>query len=134
MSALGQEQTCAPQKSMSALPLIATAKADIGNPSCLLYPQKRTCAVQPEMSALGQKRTCSGQRQKDRLAAVSPKFRSGVTRQLHRLDLSRPPSLIEPRLQRTVEAHQSGPALAGDGLHPVVFLADRSLRSEIDIY
>jgi hypothetical protein len=32
---------------------------------------------------------------------------------LHRLDLSRTPSLIEPRLKRTVEAQQSGPALAG---------------------
>ena len=29
MSALGQKQTCAAQKVMSALPLIATAKADI---------------------------------------------------------------------------------------------------------
>jgi hypothetical protein len=26
---------------------------------CLLYPQKRTCAVQQLMSALGQKRTCA---------------------------------------------------------------------------
>jgi hypothetical protein len=30
MSALGQQQTCAVQKAMSALPPIATAKADIG--------------------------------------------------------------------------------------------------------
>ena len=30
MSALGQKQTCASQKAMSALPPIATAKADIG--------------------------------------------------------------------------------------------------------
>ena len=30
MSALGQKQTCAAQKPMSALPLIATVKADIG--------------------------------------------------------------------------------------------------------
>jgi hypothetical protein len=29
MSALGQKRTCAPQKAMSALPPIATAKADI---------------------------------------------------------------------------------------------------------
>ena len=29
MSALGQKQTCAAQKHMSALPLIATVKADI---------------------------------------------------------------------------------------------------------
>ena len=54
MSALGQ---CALQKAMSALPPIATAKADIRKRSCPLYPRKRTCAVQPGMSALGQKRT-----------------------------------------------------------------------------
>jgi len=42
---------------MSAFPPIATAKADIGNPSCLLYPGERTCAAQTVMSALGHKRT-----------------------------------------------------------------------------
>src|SRR5262245_25994942 len=57
MSALGQKQTYASQNATSALPPIATAKADIGNPSCLLYPRKRTCAVQSAMSAKGQKRT-----------------------------------------------------------------------------
>src|SRR5262249_30585316 len=55
-------------------------------------------------------------------------------RLLHRLDLSRAPSLIEPWLKRTVEAQQCGPALAGDDLHPIAFLADWSLRSEIDIH
>ena len=39
MSALGQKQTFALQKSMSALPPIATAKADIRNWSCPLYPE-----------------------------------------------------------------------------------------------
>jgi len=57
MSALGQKQTYALQKAMSALARIATAKADSRKRSCLLYPQKRTCAVQPGMSAKGQKRT-----------------------------------------------------------------------------
>jgi hypothetical protein len=57
MSALGQKQTYAVHKPMSALPLIATAKADSRNTSCPLYPRKRTCAVQLGMSALGQKRT-----------------------------------------------------------------------------
>src|SRR5262245_7925373 len=57
MSALGQKRTYAAQHSMSALHPIATAKADIGKPSGLLYPRKRTCAVQLVMSALGQKRT-----------------------------------------------------------------------------
>src|SRR5262245_25820455 len=57
MSALGHKQTCAAQNVMSALPPIATAKADIRTRSCLLCPRKRTCAVQLGMSALGQKRT-----------------------------------------------------------------------------
>src|SRR5262249_28364691 len=57
MSALGQKQTYAVQKPMSALPPIATAKADFRKRSCLLYPRKRTCAVRLAMSALGQKRT-----------------------------------------------------------------------------
>src|SRR5262249_47697972 len=38
MSALGQKQTCAVQDGMSALPSIATVKADIRKWSCLLYP------------------------------------------------------------------------------------------------
>jgi len=54
---LGQKRTHAVQQRMSALPPIATAKADIRKSSCLLYPQKRTYAVQLGMSALGQKRT-----------------------------------------------------------------------------
>src|SRR5262245_66210508 len=47
---------------MSALHPIATAKADIRKRSCPLYPQKRTCAVQTPMSALGQKRTFAVQK------------------------------------------------------------------------
>jgi hypothetical protein len=45
MSALGHKPTCAVQYGMSALPLKATEKVDIGNASCLLYSQKRTCAA-----------------------------------------------------------------------------------------
>src|SRR5262249_50723075 len=44
MSALGQKQTYASQQVMSALPPIATEKADIRNRSCPLCPQKQTCA------------------------------------------------------------------------------------------
>jgi len=62
MSALGQKQTYAVQQSMSALPPLATAKADPRKRSCPLHPQKRTCAVQLGMSALGQKRTHAAQR------------------------------------------------------------------------
>jgi hypothetical protein len=54
MSALGQKQTYAPQKRMSALPPIATPKADFRKRPCLLYPQKRTWALHAGMSALGQ--------------------------------------------------------------------------------
>jgi hypothetical protein len=38
---------------MSALRPIATAKADISKSSCLLYPQKQTCAVQLGASTKG---------------------------------------------------------------------------------
>jgi hypothetical protein len=53
----GQKPTCAPQKGTSALPPIATAKADFRTRSCLLYPRKWTCAVQKGMSALPLKAT-----------------------------------------------------------------------------
>jgi hypothetical protein len=48
-----------PTNTMSALHPIATAKAKFRKRQCLLYPQKRTCAVQEAMSAKGQKRTWS---------------------------------------------------------------------------
>jgi hypothetical protein len=51
MSALGQKQTYAPQKAMSALPPIAAVKADLPRMSCPLYSQKQTCAVQEAMPA-----------------------------------------------------------------------------------
>src|SRR5215831_13929830 len=61
---------------MSALPPIATAKADLPQKSCPLYPQKRTCAVQLGMSALGQERTWAATNRKDRREAVFSEFRS----------------------------------------------------------
>ena len=57
MSALGQKQTYAAHNVTSALPPIATAKADSRTGACPLCPQKRTCAAQLGMSAMGQKRT-----------------------------------------------------------------------------
>src|SRR5262245_45447913 len=54
MSAMGHKQTFAVRRAMSALHPIATAKANFRKNSCLLCPRKRTCAVQLEMSALGQ--------------------------------------------------------------------------------
>src|SRR4029453_8182760 len=56
MSALGQKRTCAVQSAMSALPPIATAKADSRRSPCPLYPRKQTCGVHSLMSAMGQKR------------------------------------------------------------------------------
>src|SRR5262245_5611097 len=55
-TARGHVRYALPQ-AMSALPPIATAKADIPKRSCLLYPRKQTCAVQKGMSALRQKPT-----------------------------------------------------------------------------
>src|SRR5262245_12022340 len=46
MSAVGQKRTCEVHQPMSALPPIATAKADSRKGSCPLYPRKRTFAVQ----------------------------------------------------------------------------------------
>jgi hypothetical protein len=57
VSASGHKQTYAVQKAMSAFPPIATAKADIRKTPCLLYPWKRTFAVQWRTSAKGHKRT-----------------------------------------------------------------------------
>jgi hypothetical protein len=54
MSALGQKQTYAVQKAMSALHPIATAKADSRKRACPLYPQIADVAVQLGMSALRQ--------------------------------------------------------------------------------
>jgi len=57
MSAMGHKPTCAVQNVMSALPRIATSKADTRKPPCLLYPWKRTYASHKLMSAMGHKRT-----------------------------------------------------------------------------
>src|SRR5262245_8419998 len=59
MSALGQKQTCAPHSPMSALPPIATAKADSRKGSCLLCPRKRTCAMHLPMSTLVKSVACT---------------------------------------------------------------------------
>jgi hypothetical protein len=50
MSALGQKRTCAPQKVMSALPPIATAKAD--------FPQTVMSAFTPESGHVRRKQSC----------------------------------------------------------------------------
>jgi len=55
MSALGQKRTYAAQQGMSALPPIATAKADFRARSCPLYPRKRTCGHPNRYLAVHQK-------------------------------------------------------------------------------
>src|SRR5450631_1637970 len=47
-------------------------------------------------------------------------------------DIARPPGLVEPRLQRAVEAQADVVARAGHGLHPVLLLACRCLGAEPD--
>src|SRR4051812_40336698 len=49
------------------------------------------------------------------------------------LELARPPALVEERLERAVQAQDREPALARDGLHPVVLLARRRLGAEIQV-
>src|SRR5262245_18047002 len=98
MSALGQKQTCAAQNAMSALPKIATEKADFRNRSCLLYPRKRTCAVQEPMSAMGQKRTYNGQFYLTYLNAVFP-LRSEIPSKREQANDRRSiPELLRPRI------------------------------------
>src|SRR6476620_11462036 len=63
MSASGQNKTYAVHQLISALHPIASAKANFRTRSCLLYPRKRTCAVQLGMSALCHKRTFMGGRE-----------------------------------------------------------------------
>lgn len=53
---------------------------------------------------------------------------------LQRLNLTGPPSFVEPRLERAVEAKERVPSFAGDGLHPVVLLAGGRLGPEIDVH
>ena len=43
------------------------------------------------------------------------------------------PGLLVPRLERAVEAEEDVPAFAGNGLHPIRFMAGRNRRAEIDI-
>src|SRR6516225_8689631 len=54
-------------------------------------------------------------------------------RSLQLLNLTRPPGLIEPRLQRAVEPQDGVPALARNGLYPVAFLAGRRFGTEVHV-
>ena len=82
---MGQKRTYASQKAMSALPQIATAKADFSNPSCPLYPRERTCAVQLAVSAKGQKRTWDKYQKVGYRPLFLPNFRQSAFVQLYRL-------------------------------------------------
>ena len=52
---------------------------------------------------------------------------------LHQLNLTWPPGLVEPGLERTIQPQDDEPALALNGLDPVLLPALGRLRSEIDI-
>ena len=53
---------------------------------------------------------------------------------LDRLDLAGPPGLVEPGLERPVEAKHQEPALAGHGLEPVRLFAGGRLRTEVHVH
>src|SRR6516225_8927658 len=57
----------------------------------------------------------------------------GLWRLAHQLELAGPPGLVEPRLERAVEADHYKPALARDRLRPVGFLAGGRLWAEVEI-
>ncbi len=57
-----------------------------------------------------------------------------IIKLLHQLNLARTPGLVEPRIERAVEAQDHEPAFAGNRLHPVAFFSCRSFRAKINIY
>lgn len=56
-------------------------------------------------------------------------LRSGL-----QLDFTRPPVLVEPQLERSVQAKDHEPAFAWNRLHPVVLPFRGCLGSEVDIH
>ena len=50
---------------------------------------------------------------------------------LDEFDLARAPGFLDPRLERAVHAKYYEPALAGDGLKPVVLKPLRCFRSKV---
>src|SRR5271165_2418742 len=52
---------------------------------------------------------------------------------LLQLEFARLPSLVKPRLQRTVEAQDGEPSSAGNGLNPVAFFTGWRLRTEVEV-
>src|SRR5580704_7125669 len=59
---------------------------------------------------------------------------SGRSTPPHFFDLARLPVFVEERLLRTIETQNYPPAFTRPCLHPVVFLADRRLGTEVDIH
>src|SRR5580658_7913206 len=66
--------------------------------------------------------------------SLSSSVRVQCARSLHQLEFARLPCLVEPRLQRTVEAQQNIPAFAGCGLHPVGFVASWRCPCYMNVY
>jgi len=52
---------------------------------------------------------------------------------LHHFNLTGQPLSFVPRFRRAVESQEAEPALAGNGLEPVRFLAGRCLWAEVEI-
>src|SRR5215510_1734539 len=96
MSALGQKQTYAVQNRMSALPPIATAKADMPKWSCPLYPRKRHQTRHMGMSA----------RAKSRLMPCSKKDRYSITlsARASTLDGNARPSALAATEERSIRS------------------------------
>ena len=120
MSALGQKPTCAVHQPMSALPPIATAKADSRKRSCLLYPRKRTCTVQLEMSAMGQKRTFA-RGDCDVRQALEPDIRRSRHATLHTNLSARSRNRAAWHFSQSIDALYQGlptmPPVVADGHH-----------------
>jgi len=70
MSALGQKRTFAPQNSMSALPPIATAKADFR----VSYPNRPKAGLSSRMSCILSRRGCPPLQVGQRLTTVAAIF------------------------------------------------------------
>lgn len=48
-------------------------------------------------------------------------------------DFTRPPGLLKPWFERAIHSENDEPALAGNGLEPVVLVSLGSLRGEVDV-
>jgi len=57
-----------------------------------------------------------------------------VLSSLHFFGLARPPTLVEPRFKRAIQAQDHAPAFTGNRLHPIVLHSRWCLGAEINIH